>query len=161
MWLCYCFGMKPNKPEDVWSRIDIRGEDECWEWTGSRFGKRYGRFFLNQKAVLAHRVVAELIYGPSPEIVMHKCNNILCCNPKHLIYGDASRNARHAMKSGAFKAGQSGIIGVGFIKSRGYWYAQGWRGGKRINLYTGPSKQKALSARKAWEDNYHYDPNEE
>ena len=153
--------MKANKPEYVWARESVRSEDECWPWLGSRSNRRYGRFFLNQKSVLAHRVVAELVFGPSDKIVMHKCNNMLCCNPKHLVYGDASKNARHAMKSGAFNAGKSGIVGVGFIASRQYWHAQGWRNGKRLNLYTGPSKEKALSARKAWEAQYHYDPNEE
>ena len=26
--------MKLNKLEDIWKKIDIKGEDECWEFIG-------------------------------------------------------------------------------------------------------------------------------
>lgn len=87
--------------------------------------------------------------------VMHKCNNKLCCNPGHLDVGDNSKNQLHASYSGAFKPGSTEILGVGFDKKRGYWTAQGWGKGKRINLYTGPFLEKAKAARTAWENENH------
>ncbi|MDA8120406.1 MAG: hypothetical protein M0Z85_10325 [Gammaproteobacteria bacterium] len=71
------------------------------------------------------------------------------------VVGTTAENTLHASSSGAFKPGQSGILGVGFDYNRQYWTAHGWRKGKRVNLYTGPHFEKALCARKKWEiDNY-------
>lgn len=145
--------MKPNRPDDVWRFIDKHGQGECWIYTGSTFGGRYGRFFLGQKSVLAHRIVFELENGPIPSgsFVMHTCNTKLCCNPDHLILGDNSKNQRHASASGAHKPGRTGILGISFDRKRQYWTAQGYLNGKKKNLYTGPHKEKAIAARKQWE----------
>lgn len=145
--------MIANKPEDVWKRVDRRGTNECWPYTGSTFSGRYGRFFLAGKAVLAHRTVYQLVTGidPGEMFVMHKCNNKLCCNPDHLSLGSNSENQRHAACSGAWPPGASGITGVGFDKRRRYWVARGYLNGKPRNLYTGPHKHKAITARKQWE----------
>lgn len=145
--------MKPNTAKDVWKFIAKASDKECWLWTGGTFSGRYGRFFFKGKPVLAHRFVCQLVNGEIPEgmFVLHKCNNKLCCNPAHLKAGTNSENQRHASASGAFEVGESGIKGIGFIKSRGYWQARGYRNGKFHNLYTGPSKEKAIAARKRWE----------
>lgn len=145
--------MKRNRPEDIWRRIDQSGPTECWPYTGSTFNGRYGRFFLDGEAVLAHRVVYELCHGaiPSGLYVMHKCNNIICCNPHHLVIGSNSENQRHASCSGAWQTGITGLTGVGFDKRRGYWTASGYLNGKRRNLYTGPHRDKAVAARYQWE----------
>lgn len=29
--------------ERFWSKVDRRGDDDCWEWTASRFPEGYGR----------------------------------------------------------------------------------------------------------------------
>lgn len=149
--------MKRNVPSDVWARIKKGALDECWPWTGSTFSGRYGRFFLGGESVLAHRTVYEVVHGEIEDptlYVLHKCNNKICCNPKHLKLGTNSINQRHAITSRAFRVGTSGIAGVGFDKKRGYWTASGYEMGKRRNLYTGPSKEKAISARASWEQSY-------
>lgn len=145
--------VKPNRPVDIWINIDRRGDNECWPYNGSTFSGRYGRFFLYRKNVLAHRVVFEIQNGAIPfgMFVMHKCNNKLCCNPVHLTLGNNSENQRHASASEAFQVGVTGIRGIGFDKKRGYWTAHGYLNGKKRNLYTGPHKHKALSARNKWE----------
>ena len=144
--------MRANKLEDIWSRIDRRELSKCWIYTGGTFGGRYGRFCFRQKTLLAHRVVYWLVYGKPPDKmhIMHKCNNKLCCNPRHLICGTPQQNAQHAAASNAFPVGASGLPGIGFIKNRGYWRAYGWLGGKSVNLYTGPHKHKAIAARQKW-----------
>lgn len=149
--------MRPNTLEDVWRLIDQRGPSECWPYLGSTFSGRYGRFFFRQKALLAHRVVCAMVHGESDQIVLHKCNNKMCCNPAHLAYGTPDENARHAVASSAFPAGKTGIPGISFIKSRGYWSAQGWRKGRRVNLYTGPHLHKAIQARRKWVESYGLD----
>lgn len=77
-----------------WSYVNIRGENECWEWTKSRSIDGYGTISYtdgNLKKVLkSHRVAYELTYGPIPEgmeIRHYVCDNPPCCNPNHLLVG--------------------------------------------------------------------------
>lgn len=149
--------VKRNISSDLWERIEKRGPDECWPWKGSTFSGRYGRFFINGSAVLAHRAAYEAMHGEITDprlFVMHKCNNKMCCNPGHLTLGTNSENQRHAIVSRAFRVGASGIPGVTFDKKRNYWVANGYEMGKKRNLYTGPSKEKAVTARALWEKSY-------
>ena len=146
--------MKKNTKEMIWNFIDKKDHDSCWMYKGSTFKGRYGRFFFNGKSHLSHRTVYELIYGDIKDdlFVMHRCNNKLCCNPDHLTLGTNQENQLHAVYSNAWKLGESGIRGVGYDKKRNYWTSQCFENGKRKNLYTGPDKEKAISARKQWEE---------
>lgn len=76
-----------------WAKVDIRGEDECWPWLGSRDAepKNYGRFWPHLRA---HRVAFELAHGSiDPDLlVLHSCDNPPCCNPKHLSQGTNADN---------------------------------------------------------------------
>lgn len=145
--------MRPNTSQDIWRFIEKRGAAECWPYIGGTFSGRYGRFTLHGRALLAHRHIYAMVAGQiDPGLfVMHKCNNKLCCNPSHLTIGTNSENQRHASSSGAWRLGQSRIRGVGRDKKRGYWTAQAFLNGKRINLYTGPHKAKAILARRLWD----------
>jgi hypothetical protein len=148
--------MRPNKPDDLWRYVDVGDKQDCWTFTGLLFDNGYGRFNMNQTSYGAHRIAYELTHGaiPNDQLVMHKCNNKACCNPRHLTVGTGSENQRHASMSGVWPPGASGIRGIGFDKKRNYWTAQAFLHGKRLNLYTGPHKQKAIDARKAWESEY-------
>lgn len=148
--------MKKNTLEDFWKNVPKKRSDQCWDWLGGYFPQGYGRMQFGGKSRTVHKFIYELMNGKVPNgmHVMHKCNNKKCCNPSHLKCGTPLENTQHASSSGMFKAGESKIPGIGFIKSRGYWHSQGWMKGKRINLYTGPSKEKAISARKDWEKKY-------
>lgn len=147
--------MRKNTKEDVWKFVDKKDNNSCWNWIGSTFlSTGYGRFFYQGKALVAHRFVYQLINGAIDTniMVMHKCNNKPCCNPLHLTIGTNSQNQNHASMSRLFSTGKTGIRGVGFVESRGYWTATAYENGKKINLYTGPHKEKAVKARKSWED---------
>lgn len=70
-----------------WSKVDRRGDDECWPWLGGITGQGYGRFCLSHtKHMPAHRFAYEATNGPVPsDLVMdHLCRNRSCCNPRHL-----------------------------------------------------------------------------
>lgn len=79
-----------------WERVDRRGPDECWEWTGSRNPQGYGLFSVNSKPIAAHRFSYQHHYGPIPNEVkvLHRCDNPPCCNPKHLFDGSLGDNNR-------------------------------------------------------------------
>ena len=71
----------------VWKKIDKRGPDDCWLWTGSVSGKEgypqvWGVAFYWK---YAHRVLWEELFGPIPEndLVIRSCGEKLCCNPSH------------------------------------------------------------------------------
>lgn len=74
------------------------GPSECWEWSGSRDRKGYG-FGDGGRA---HRLAWEWENGPVPAglMVLHRCDNPPCCNPKHLFVGTALDNARDALAKG-------------------------------------------------------------
>jgi hypothetical protein len=76
--------------ERFWSKVDVRGPDECWPWKGAPDRHGYGRIRIGGRSgrtVLAHRVSYVLKNGePEPELVLdHDCRNRPCCNPDHTV----------------------------------------------------------------------------
>ena len=90
--------------ERFWEKVDIRGEDECWEWQGSRhYVWKYGHFKVGKSSVAAHRVSWELHNNAKIEkglVVCHKCDNPPCCNPNHLFVGTVADNNLDKKKKG-------------------------------------------------------------
>lgn len=88
--------VRKNVPEDVFRFIDTKDNDpeQCWPWIGyihPQNGRGY--FSLEGKRVLAYRVVYELINGEiGSQLIRHKCDNPVCCNPTHLELGSQGDN---------------------------------------------------------------------
>jgi hypothetical protein len=74
----------------LWEKIDKKGEDECWPWTGANGnGTRPPTISTNGANVTAYRVLFEISYRPieKDEWILHTCNDHYCMNPKHLYVG--------------------------------------------------------------------------
>lgn len=76
-------------------RLRIIHEDLCWEWTGWKNEKGYGRLRYKGQHWFAHRAAYAMankkVFEPL-DIVMHLCNNPKCCNPAHLKLGTILEN---------------------------------------------------------------------
>lgn len=94
--------------ERVWARVDRRGADECWLFTGAQ-ANGYGRVGGRTVNAYAHRVVLTHTRGPEPferADARHLCGNKLCCNPSHLLWGDRAANEADKLAHGRSNRGE-------------------------------------------------------
>ena len=62
-------------------------ENGCWEWTGCRNGRGYGKIGRDKQVVYAHRFMYEQEHGPIADgmVIDHfVCENTSCVNPDHI-----------------------------------------------------------------------------
>jgi len=99
--------------EKFWASLDIRGNEDCWEWQRGRDDGGYGCVCYSGKRYGAHRLAWELTNGPIPEglLVCHSCDNPPCCNPKHLFLGTHGDNMQDALTKGRFQNTASRMLG--------------------------------------------------
>lgn len=92
-----------NKEAAFWSKVDKRESHKCWEYKEYKDRDGYGRFHLENGPVGAHVYAWELTRKckvPEGKMILHLCDNRACCNPDHLICGDALRNAKDREERG-------------------------------------------------------------
>ena len=96
-----------------WSKVDVRGPDECWPWLAHCEVKGYGRFNCGGGGsgviVKASQVACFLTHGwPDPPTLhaLHDCDNPICCNGTHLFYGTNADNVRDAASKGRLRLQQ-------------------------------------------------------
>lgn len=103
-----------NTPEELWSKVDKRGPDECWPWLGFKNEQGYGRTWINDYGYYAHRVIYSLAYPDtlewsapkdkySDQFLLHTCDNTSCCNPAHLRKCTLNENNKDKMIKGRAK----------------------------------------------------------
>lgn len=106
-------GLSATFPQRFWSKVDKRGPDECWLWTGSTrpstkkwpigHGMIQRMEGVNWK-IYAHRAAWILMRGPIPDgmHVLHTKpvdHNPRCVNPAHLYLGTIKDNAQDTLKA--------------------------------------------------------------
>lgn len=88
--------------ERFWKKVNIRSDDECWEWQGNHHP--YGRLFVRD----GHHIQASQFSWelhnkqevPNGILVCHSCDNPPCVNPKHLFLGTYFDNMQDKIRKG-------------------------------------------------------------
>ena len=81
-----------------WDKVNVKGDNDCWEWKVSLFKDGYGQFWYKKKQIKFHRFAYAYYYDievfdiPSNKVIMHICDNRKCCNPNHLRIGTNQDN---------------------------------------------------------------------
>lgn len=80
--------------ERLLQKIVIDHVTDCWEFQGGKNNIGYGMIRDDKKMRTTHRVSYEEHIGPIPIglVVMHSCDNPICCNPNHLSVGTHQQN---------------------------------------------------------------------
>lgn len=72
-------------------KVEQRGPDECWLWTGARNDRGYGQLSTRKATHVALELAGNL--RPVGALALHSCDNPPCCNPNHLRWGTDAENA--------------------------------------------------------------------
>lgn len=109
--------------KSFWSKVDVRGLDDCWNWTAA-LSQRGRPVFSPQVcrklgiSYLAYRISWILSNGVIPwgKNVLHSCDNPRCCNPRHLWLGTSRDNTQDMFNKG--RSGKSKLSPDQVLKIR-------------------------------------------
>lgn len=98
-----------NSVFDVWAKVERKRWNQCWPWKGY-LSNGYGRMdLMGIKGVYAHRVAYLATHPGSIDLkdnsskekcVLHRCDNPVCCNPRHLFLGSHLANMQDKVSKG-------------------------------------------------------------
>lgn len=80
-----------NTIQDFWDRCIVK-DSGCWEWSMKVTPSGYGVTHFKGKEIRAHRLAYQATYNNLPKMVLHRCDNRVCCNPFHLFGGNHKDN---------------------------------------------------------------------
>lgn len=133
-----------------WSKVDMRGPDECWKWQASLTTSGYGRFKIaSYTQVTASRMALICTANEEPFglCVLHTCDNPPCCNPAHLYFGTVADNARDKTERGRHRTGDQSGAKNGAAKLSAGAYRRGRLSGDRVHSLARRMKFSSAAAR--------------
>lgn len=96
-----------------WSKVDVRGPDECWPWIAKAKVSEewpYGLVGIGQRGHRSTRTASDVAYElsrreevPAGKCVMHTCDRPQCVNPAHLVVGTHADNKQDSFAKGRSK----------------------------------------------------------
>jgi hypothetical protein len=92
--------------KDFWAKVDIKNDNDCWNWKLSKTEFGYGRVRVNYSEYRAHRLALSINNKedvPHEMCVCHRCDNPSCCNPTHLFIGSKLDNTHDMIGKGRNK----------------------------------------------------------
>lgn len=98
--------------ERFWEKVNKKSDEECWEWEGSCRSDGYGQINRGKRCLgmeSAHRASWMIHFGEIPDKlhILHKCDNKLCVNPKHLFLGTNEDNMKDKVKKNLQMKGEN------------------------------------------------------
>jgi hypothetical protein len=100
--------LTPEQVERFWSKVDRRGNDDCWEWQGALYSNGWTTHFLPSGQYGASRIAYALYNNTDPGVmeVCHRCDNPRCVNPTHLFLGTRKDNMHDCHLKGRTARGE-------------------------------------------------------
>ncbi len=105
--------LSEKNKNNFWKKVKISKSNfynkvPCWEWTGG-LTEGYGMIRFNYENFYAHRISWIIENGEIPDnlLILHKCDNRLCVNPKHLFLGTIADNMKDKVKKGRQARGET------------------------------------------------------
>lgn len=95
--------------ERIKENIEIDDLTGCWNWLAAKASHGYGTISYNHKNHRTHRLSYIIFVGPITDnlSVLHKCDNVACCNPRHLFLGTQKDNIQDMILKGRAKFGRN------------------------------------------------------
>lgn len=80
-------GLRGSAAERFWRNVERADSEACWQWTGTKSSRGYGRMTTFKSSSTPAHHVAIWLDGraiPAGMVVDHLCRNRMCVNPAHL-----------------------------------------------------------------------------
>lgn len=97
--------LTPRNIRNFMRKVDRRGPDECWPWTGAKSGDGRGTFTVDGVMYASTHLALILDGRPRPAEPFHHalhgdCSEPLCHNPAHLRWGTNDENVADKLRLG-------------------------------------------------------------
>lgn len=118
----------PPKPmlRRFWAKVRMPSSiGGCAEWVGAGAKAGRGRFNVDGRLWLAHRIAWAWCHGrvPGDMQVLHRCDNSLCVAPYHLFIGTNFDNVRDMVAKGRL-GGSAGALAYRTHCKRGHEFTE-------------------------------------
>lgn len=113
-----------------WSKVDRRGDDECWPWIGVIGTHGYGEMSVNGRGRRASQLAWEVVNRkPFPKglYACHSCDVTWCVNPAHIWAGTPTENVHDSISKGRWHHATHCKRGHEFTPANTIRRKDGWR----------------------------------